>query len=148
MADTPIVPEVNFPRILRRSQFIHIKKGTSPEYNYVEEDFVQTPEGRIIENESCTFKQIVMNSLLTPRGVYPIYDFSFGSDIHQLISQHPDYVKARLPNMVKEALQGNPRVGRVNVSGISVEGTKIFFTVAVTDSLTGVRFDLNLDVGV
>lgn len=148
MVQQSIVPDITFPKRLRRSQFVQIKKGTSPQYNYELDEYVASPEGRIELNDVCTFRQIVMNTLLTPRGVYPIYDFSYGTDILQLIGQHPDYVTARLPHMVEDALKANRRVSSVTTQDITIEGDKIFYTVLVVDALTGVRVRLDLDVSV
>lgn len=138
------IPSITFPNVLRRGQFIDIKKGVSPQYDYIAGEFEASPDGRIVENEVCTFKQIIMNILSTPRGVYPIYDFSYGSDIHQLIGQHPDYVTTRLPNMVKEALVTNPRIASIDAVVTDILEESILFSVTAKDSLTGQRVRLEV----
>ena len=58
-------------------------------------------------------KQAIYKILLTDRYKYEIYNWNYGIDIGELIGKDKNYVKAILPEKIKDALKPDDRIEEV-----------------------------------
>ena len=129
-------PQVTLPTILRRDLSRTSEYGVNPVWNFNTNQVEETPDGRYIyTNDSLGLAQLVMKIIKTERGKYPIYPATYGSDLHTLIGMDPEFVKARIPKMIKDALEFEPRIGNVIVRVGEQRGNSIFVEVTAQDMI-------------
>lgn len=122
----PIIPQINFPDLIQVTEGEQGRK--CPVWDFETGDFQKSISGRIIvtQDERTILGQLARASLLTQRGAYAIHDFSFGCDILSIIGYDSNYVRTRIPKMVREALNDVRFAGAaVSVSEEEDEGVRV-----------------------
>ena len=76
-------------------------------------------------------RQTVQNILQTPRFEYQIYSTNYGVDFDDLIGADPDYIRATLPERVKDALSVDDRILSVDDFTFDFSGDKAVVTCNV-----------------
>ena len=141
-----VQPNVNIPNIIRVQGKEGLKIGRTPVWDWETNDFFVSNEGKILESTESTLLQIIIASIITEFGVYPIYGLNFGSEIHTLIGQDANFVMTRSRSMIKEALN-DPRIASVMVGeNIVVIDGVIYIPVRVTD-IFGTNYNRNIRIG-
>jgi len=77
-------------------------------------------------------RQAVMHILTTERYVYPIYDFNYGIELEQLKGKSITYAKAKITNIITNALTQDDRIINIIINNINISDTNILnvnFTV-------------------
>lgn len=140
-----VFPVTNIPAVIRdidpASRSIH-----APLWDFAVGEFQMSEDGKIIESidSSETFGQLVQMMLITRRGVFPIYDFEFGTDVFELIGQLSDFVLARINRVIRESLN-DERVINITISVVSQEDNALVLDIRVIDSRGSIVFDQALN---
>ena len=94
--------------------------------------------GRIVKqcDNFDAILQSVQKILSTDRYSEMIYSTFYGIEIADTIGKPASYVRAALPQAVKEALKQDDRIKDVAVENIEVSGDAVSFTVTV-DTILG-----------
>lgn len=112
---------------------IAVRRGQYPSKTWV----IDRLRGRIVKQ--CdgfdAILQCVQKILLTDRYSEQIYSTFYGIEITDMIGKPSSYVRAALPQAVKEALKQDDRIKDVTVENIEVSGDSVSFTVNVTTNL-------------
>ena len=91
-------------------------------------------------------KQAVYKLLNTEKYEYPIYSFSYGIEMEDLIGEEPAYVKVELKRRISECLLQDERITGVENFNFSVSGDRllcsfdvisIFGTMNITKEVRG-----------
>lgn len=82
-------------------------------------------------DELDAVKQAVFKILKTERFEYPIYSFSYGSELGGLIGAEPAFLRSELQRRITEALLQDDRIEEVNGFLITINGDEalVQFTV-------------------
>ena len=112
--------------------------------------FVDKERGRIVKecDGMDAIVQAVKKILQTERYSERIYSTRYGVEFNAMIGKSLDYVKASLPQNIKEALQQDDRVQSVSISNIQAAGDAFAITIDVRTNagavtVTGVLGDRN-----
>ena len=76
-------------------------------------------------------KQAVYKVLNTERYEYPIYSFSYGIELENLLGKDPVYVQIELKRRIRECLLGDDRISEVDNFKIEANGDEIKCTFDV-----------------
>ncbi len=109
---------------------IATRRGQYPSKTWV----IDRIRGRIVKQ--CdgfdAILQSVQKILLTERYAEHIYSTFYGIEIADMIGKPTSYIRAALPQAVKEALKQDDRIKNVTVENIEVSGDSVSFTINVT----------------
>lgn len=70
-------------------------------------------------------QQAVYKMLNTERYEYPIYSFTYGLELEDLIGKHPEYVKVELRRRISECLLRDERITKVENFEFSMFGDQL-----------------------
>ncbi len=112
------------------------RRGQYPSKTWV----IDRLRGRIVKQ--CDGFEAVLQSvqkiLSTDRYAEQIYSTFYGVDIKDMIGKPQSYIRAALPQAVKEALKQDDRIKDVTVENIDISGDSVSFTVNVITNLGSV----------
>jgi hypothetical protein len=84
------------------------------------------------------YRKAVWKSLVTPRHTYGVYGGNHGSEFHLLIGRSVGYAKARIPQMMHDALAQDDRFIRIESIKITHTGQKVLRADTLISSTLGV----------
>ncbi len=120
------------------------KRGRFPSKTW----FVDRERGRIVKQ--CdgfdSIYQSVQKILLTERYSEQIYSTFYGVELRSMIGKPTSYIKAALPQAVKEALKQDDRIQSVSVENIEVNGDSVAFTVDVQTNMGNYTIQTGLTI--
>lgn len=142
-----VIPSATIPQLIQGRSSSENRVIRAPIWDFSTGEFQMSPEGKIVESidRATTFGQLVRIMFITQRGVWPIYDFQFGNDLHSFIGQHPDLITARLNKLVGEALN-DPRIYSVHITSLRQLDNSLRLGLTVTDRLGLIVFDQSLEL--
>ena len=110
-----------------------IRRGQYPSKTWV----IDRLRGRIVKqcDSFDAILQSVQKILSTDRYSELVYSTFYGIEITDIIGKPASYVRAALPQAVKEALKQDDRMKNVTVDNIEVSGDSVSFTVIVDTNL-------------
>lgn len=110
-----------------------IRRGRFPSRTWV----IDRLRGRMVRqcDSSDAILQSIQKILSTDRYSEQIYSTFYGIEIMDMIGKPVSYVRAALPQAVKEALKQDDRIKDVSVGNIEVSGDSVSFTVIVDTNL-------------
>jgi hypothetical protein len=91
--------------------------------------------GEIIQgstDESGALEQAIYKVLSTEKYEYPIYSFSYGIELENLIGKDPAYVKIELKRRIRECLLTDERIRSVDSFAITIKGDSMLCTFNVS----------------
>ncbi len=130
-----VFPVVNIPAVIRQNISAFPTSIRAPLWDFATGEFKMSGEGKIVESTdpSDTFGQLVHVMMIVRRGVYPIYDFEFGTDIYDLVGHNADLVLARINRVIRDSLN-NERIVGVTVSVVSQDDHALVLDIRVIDN--------------
>lgn len=142
-----VLPSVTIPQFIRDRSPVDSRVIRAPIWDFATGEFQMSSEGKITVSvdQAQTFGQLVRIMMITQRGVWPIYNFQFGNDLHGFIGQHPDLITARLNKLVGEALN-DPRVHSVRITSLSQSDNSLSLGLTVTDRFGLIVFNEGLEI--
>jgi phage baseplate assembly protein W len=87
-----------------------------------------------IIDEVEALKQYIVKAILTPRSELQIYSEDYGSEIEELLGETATqaYREAEIPRMVREAIEDDDRIVRVDDVKVTSAGDAIYINVTVS----------------
>lgn len=106
-----------------------VEEGTKPTKTYALDLETGRIKGFIDGIEAC--HQFIRKAIITPRFKCLIYDNQYGSEIKQTITADDaseNYIKARLPHLIKDAIINDDRIKNVDTAAFnfSMEGDRLY----------------------
>ena len=83
-------------------------------------------------DESEALRQAIYKGLNTERYEYPIYSFSYGVELEDLVRMDPDYVRMELKRRITEYLQQDDRITGVNNFSFTITDDNLLCTFNVS----------------
>lgn len=90
-------------------------------------------------DEIIALKQAIYKVLSTEKYEYPIYGFSYGIELENLIGKDAAYVKIELKRRIKECLLSDSRITNVDNFEFSVNGDELicnFYVYSIYGEIT------------
>jgi len=91
-------------------------------------------------DELQALEQAIYKVLNTERYEYPIYSFSYGIELENLIGKNPTYVKLELKRRIQECLLQDDRIKSVDNFDFDITGDELLCTFEVK----GIYGDLSI----
>ena len=89
-------------------------------------------------------RQTVQHILTTERYVYPIYSSNYGVELEQLKGKNINYARAKISNIIKNALYQDDRIVKVElITNEIINGDQLHVTFIVTSVLGEFREELD-----
>ncbi|HPP74072.1 MAG TPA: DUF2634 domain-containing protein [Armatimonadota bacterium] len=121
-----MIPEsIDFNNVIEDGAYT-IQPSKTYKLDLVSKHIIGTIDGR------DAVLQAVRKILDTDRYAYEIYDGSYGHELVKLVGKDFNYIKARLPQIVEEALTQDERItgiSNMNIRRISIDEVEISFIV-------------------
>ncbi len=83
-------------------------------------------------DSTAAVQQAIILALSTPRYMHEIYSTDYGQELDSLIGKDDDYIRARAPGMIEEALLQDDRISGVSGFQFSQSGDSMAISFTVT----------------
>lgn len=91
-------------------------------------------------------EQAIYKVLSTERYEYPIYSFSYGIELENLIGKDPDYVKIEIKRRIEECLLEDERIEEVNNFKFTQDGDLLKCSFNVQSIYGGISITKEVDI--
>lgn len=120
------------------------RRGTWPSKTWV----IDRARGRLVQQ--CdgfeSIYQAVQKILQTERYMEPIYSTFYGIELRGMIGKPTSYIRAAIPQAIKEALKQDDRISSVSVEQLTVDGDSVSVTVNVVTNLGSLSVQTSLNL--